>query len=225
MQSLIYELAHAAGKDPVQFRLALLDAPPPAAAGGRPGTVRSGTHARRPEARGGIIGLGPARAAEGYGDGVGIPFRRRGYFAEVAEVRMTADSSVRVNEVSVAGGLGNQIINPSGEVNDVQGTVTEGLSHLMSYEISIERGRVVQTNFHEYQPVRFTQAPPEIEVYFVKTDNAPTGLGEPALPPVLPAVCNAVFAVTGKRALQVRASRFRSAARHGSLHLSDYRFP
>lgn len=205
IQSFIDELAHAAGKDPVEFRYSILDTPPvplPAPSPGVPG----GSPGFNPKRMRAVLELvaaksnwGKRKLPQGSGEGVAFHFSHAGHFAEVAEVTVDSANKVRVNKVWVAADIGNQIVNPLNAINQLQGSVIEGLSHLMGYEINIKNGRAAEKNFDEYTPVRISEAPKVIETHFVKSEFPPTGLGEPALPPVLPAVTNAIFAATGKR--------------------------
>lgn len=206
--SFIDELAHAAGRDPLAFRLELLgdqEIVPGTGERGQPYHVGRMKNVLQQVAE--KSGWGKRTFARGQGQGIAFHFSHRGYIAEVAEVTVSKQGVLKVDRVVVVSDIGAQIVNLSGAESQVQGSVIDGLSTLMFPELNIEKGRIAQSNFHEYNLLRIADTPPKIEVHFLKTDFPVTGLGEPALPPLAPAVCNAIFAATGKRVRQLPLSR------------------
>ncbi|HVI32322.1 xanthine dehydrogenase family protein molybdopterin-binding subunit [Phenylobacterium sp.] len=203
MQSFIDELAHASGQDPVAFRLKLL---------GDQKLVGEGSGAYNAERMRGVVQKVaevskwgeklPART----GKGIAFHYSHLGYFAEVIQVQVAADGTPKVQKAWVAGDVGRQIINPHGAVNQVQGSVLDGVSEALHQKITIENGRTMEGNFDSYPLIRMNEAFP-VEVHWVMTDYPPTGLGEPALPPAIPALTNAIFAATGKRVRELPIDR------------------
>ena len=118
------------------------------------------------------------------------------YVAQVAEVSVDK-GRVKVHRIVCALDCG-QVINPEIVEQQAVGGIVFGLTQTLKGEITIDRGRVVQANYNTYDMLRMKEAP-RVEVYIVPSKETPTGMGEPAVPPVAPAVCNAVFAATGKR--------------------------
>jgi isoquinoline 1-oxidoreductase beta subunit len=198
-QSFLDEVALAAGRDPLDLQLELLAAAPvqDKSNNGRP----SGFNAER------LAGVLKQVAEEsnwrnrshtkGTGLGIAAYSCHQGYAAEVAEVTVDSANRVRVNQVWVVCDVGRQIINPSGARAQAEGGIIEAIGH-MNVEITLASGRVEQTNFTQYHLPRMRQTP-RMHISWRITDNSPTGLGEPVMPAVIPAVCNAIFAATGKR--------------------------
>ncbi len=202
-QSFIDELAARAGKDPLAFRLTLLGERRVLVTSlGKPDALRDFDTGRMRDVLTRVAQVSgwsqrhalPRRT----GKGVAFYFSHLGYFAEVVQATVAPSGKVRLDHVWIVGDIGSQIINPSGAETQAQGAALDGLGAALGQAITIDRGRVVQANFDSVKPLRIDQAPP-VEVHFLTTDHPPTGLGEPALPPVIPALCNAIFAATGKR--------------------------
>jgi isoquinoline 1-oxidoreductase beta subunit len=198
VQSFMDELAHAAGKDPVEFQLALLGEPRTFGDKNTFEGYETGRMAAVVKLVAERSGWGKRKLPAGNALGFASFYSHRGYFAEVVEANVSDSGQVKVEKVWVVGDVGRQIVNPSGADGQVQGAILDGISQALGQQITFENGRTKQSNLGEYPLMRMTGAPP-IDVHFHLTDNPPTGLGEPALPPVIPALCNAVFAATGKR--------------------------
>ncbi len=196
-QSFIDELAHAAKADPLAFQIKLLGDKP--VVGTAPAAYGAARMVGVLKAVGEMSGwANRGKLPKGEGMGVACYYSHLGYFAEVAHVAVSPEGAVKVKKVWVAADVGRQIINPHGALNQVQGSVLDGISEALHQQITIDAGRVEQNNFTDYPLMRISEAP-AVEVKWVITDFPPTGLGEPALPPAIPALTNAIFAASGKR--------------------------
>ena len=195
VQSFYHELAVAAGRDHLEMLLEIMGEPRWLEEG-NVGVLNTGRAAE-------VIKLAAAQAGWGQplppGRGLGLAFyfSHAGHFAEVADVSVDGNRRLSVHKVTVAGDVG-PIVNLSGAENQCQGAVMDGLSTMLGLEITMENGRVQQSNFHQYPLMRINNAP-VVDVHFIESDFPPTGLGEPALPPLAPAICNAIYAATGHR--------------------------
>jgi isoquinoline 1-oxidoreductase beta subunit len=196
VEAFLDEVAHAGGKDPYQLRRTLL--------ANQPRMLAVLDLAAQKANWGGPLPAGRAR-------GIATHFSFDSYVAQVAEVSVEKDGAVRVHRVVAAVDCG-RTVNPDTVKGQIEGGIIFGLTAALKTEITLEKGRVQQRNFNDYPMVRMFEAP-AIEVYIVPSTEHPTGVGEPGVPPVAPAVANAIFAATGKRVrrLPIKPEDLRSA--------------
>lgn len=182
VETMIDELAHLAGKDPVAYRLDIL----PASSRYRGALKLAAEKAA----------WGKAKLPAGHAYGVAVHQSFESYVAQVAEVSLQ-NGKIRVHRVVAAVDCGI-VVNPDGVQQQIEGAIVYGLSAALHGAITMENGRVMESNFDTYKPLRMSEMP-KVEVHIVESDEHPSGIGEPGTPPIAPAVANAVFALTGKR--------------------------
>ena len=190
METLMDELAEKTGRDPVEFRLALLDEAPRMAGVLKLAAEKSGW-GNKPKA--------------GRALGVAVHFSFDSYVAHVAEVSIGKDGLPRVHRLTVAVDCGVPV-NPDQIAAQMEGGAGFALAAALYGEITIENGVPKQSNFHDYQVLRIPEMP-KVEVHIVPSQEQPTGVGEPGVPPLAPAVANAVYKLTGKRVRQLPFTR------------------
>lgn len=190
-QSFLDEVAEAAGKDPVEFRLALLNKVKASPVG----EIHYDIDRMK-----GVIQLAAEKSSwgrkEGISQGFSVYFSHRSYVAQVAEVRMRQGNPV-LEKIYAATDCG-VVVNPTGADQQVRGGIVDGMGHAMFSNMTFKDGLPEQKNFDTYRLIRMKEIP-EIETHFVDNGIDPTGLGEPALPPTGGAIANAIHKATGKR--------------------------
>ena len=193
VECFVDELAHAAGRDPYEFRMSLV-----------PESRKLGVDEPLDTSRfRAVLQLAAEKSGwgkplpAGHGRGIACFFSFGSYIAQVAEVSVETDGTVRVNRVVSVVDCGTPV-NPDGVRAMTEGAINYALTPVLTGEITIKDGAVEQSNFHDYQVLRMDRAP-DIEVHIVPSTANPGGMGEPGVPPLAPAFANAVFAATGKR--------------------------
>ncbi len=209
-QCFLDEIAHAAGRDPVEIRRAIIGEPRDLPYRDHGGPTFSTGRLRAALDLAVAHGDWGAPLPAGRGRGLSAHMMFGAYVAHIAEVSVDAEGSVRVDRVVCAVDCGI-VINPVGARAQVEGGILHGLSATLHGEITIADGGVVQGNFDDYPLLRIDEVP-EIEIHFVESTEPPTGLGEMTFPGIMPAVANAVFDATGKRVrrLPIRAEDVRA---------------
>ncbi|RNC67534.1 MAG: xanthine dehydrogenase family protein molybdopterin-binding subunit [Desulfuromonadales bacterium] len=200
MESFLDELAHAAGKDPYQYRRTLLAKHP--------------RHLMVLETAARKAGWGKP-LPKGRGRGIAVHESFGSFIAQVAEVSLDSKSQVRVHRVVCAVDCG-RVVNPDTIKAQMESGITFGLSAALYGAITLKNGRVEQGNFDDY-PLVTMEAMPKVEVYIVPSNEAPGGVGEPGVPPTAPAVANALFAASGARvrSLPLTPDKIRNAKKKG----------
>jgi isoquinoline 1-oxidoreductase subunit beta len=203
ISSFVDELAHLAKRDPVEYLLDVLGQPRKIDLGGR-----SPLAAKFPLDTGrlrNVIELAAERAdwakkkpAKGRALGIAAHWSFYTYVAAVVEVEVDNNGKVRIPRVDIALDTG-RVISPDRVKSQFEGAAVFGASIALMNEITASGGAIQQSNFHDYQVARMTEAPIETRVHIVQSDAPPAGVGEPGVPPMAPAICNAIFAATGKR--------------------------
>lgn len=182
VESFMDEMAYSAGKDPYELRRDLL--------------VRQPRHKAVLELAAAKAGWGSS-PPEGRARGIALHKSFGSFVAQVAEVSVSSEGALRVHRVVCAIDCG-RVTNPNIVAAQMEGGIVFGLTAALHGAITLKEGRVEQSNFHNY-PMLMMNEMPRVEVHIVASEEEPTGVGEPGVPPIAPAVANAIFAATGKR--------------------------
>ena len=207
-QSFMAEMALASGRDHVQFLIDAVNRNVPELAPKDPKKVNF-----NPARATGVIKLCAQKAGWGRklpkGRGLGLAwcYSHAGHVAQAVEISVSADKRITIHRVVVAADIG-PVVDMAGAEAQAQGASVDGFSTAMGLQINIENGRIQQQNYNAYPMLRIPFTPKAVEAHFIQSDNPPTGMGEPALPAMAPALAHAIFQVTGERLRQMPFRKF-----------------